>query len=129
MAGETMPSDAENGGRNIFDKFADQVARVTARAWFFSACVALVVVWAPSILVIGDVDTWQLIINTATTIVTFLLVGLSQNTAARADAANQQKANALAAAVLLLLNVLGHEDSDEADELRAAVGLEQHESA
>lgn len=124
-----MPSDADDGGRNVFDRFADRIARVTARAWFFAACVALVVVWLPSFLLVGSFDTWQLIINTPTTIVTFLLVGLMQNTAARSDAANQQKLNAQAGAVLLLLRTLGHDDSDEADELRAAIGLEQEESA
>ena len=56
----------------------------------------LVVVWLPSILVIKTVDTWQLIINTVTTIVTFLLVALLQNTQERSDQATQQKLNALA---------------------------------
>lgn len=129
MTQETMPSEADDGGRNIFDRFADQVARVTARAWFFAACAALVVVWLPSYLVVGSFDTWQLLINTPTTIVTFLLVGLMQNTTARADAAQQQKLNAQAAAVLLLLRALGYEDSSEAGELRSAIGLEQDESA
>lgn len=62
-----------------FDRFADAVAEVVASPFWFIACVALVVVWAPSILVFGNVDTWQLIINTATTIVTFLMVALLQN--------------------------------------------------
>ncbi|WP_425567632.1 low affinity iron permease family protein [Nonomuraea dietziae] len=39
-------------------------------------CVLLVLVWAPSFFLIGDLDHWQLIINTLTTIVTFLLVAL-----------------------------------------------------
>jgi low affinity Fe/Cu permease len=66
-----------------FDRFADWIAEVVATAWFFAFCVALVVVWVPSILVIRSVDTWQLIINTATTIVTFLLVALLHNTSHR----------------------------------------------
>jgi low affinity Fe/Cu permease len=69
--------------RGFFDRFAAVVAHNVARAWFFSACVLLVILWAPSIFAIGDVDTWQLIINTATTIVTFLLVALFQNTQER----------------------------------------------
>jgi low affinity Fe/Cu permease len=89
---------------------------------------------APSILVIGDVNTWQLIINTATTIVTFLLVALLQNTQTRSDEATQDKLNAIAEAVSTLLG-------QEADlhnraelhramtELRDAVGLEDKESA
>lgn len=123
-----MPSQGQKG-RNVFDRFADTVSRVTARAWFFAACVALVALWAPSILVIHTVDTWQLIINTATTIVTFLLVGLMQNISARSDAASQRKLNAMASGQLRLLTALGFEDSQEAAELREAVGLEQEESA
>lgn len=46
-----------------------------------------------------NIDTWHLIINTATTIVTFLLVALLQNTQKRADDALQQKLNALADAL------------------------------
>lgn len=108
----------------MFDKFADRVATVTARAWFFAACIALVAVWLPSFIVVRSFDTWQLLINTPTTVVTFLLVGLSQNTAARQDTANQLKLNAIAAGLVLLLKVLGHEDSRQAQQLREAVGLE-----
>lgn len=117
-----MPS-AENGKVGMFDRFADAVARVTAKAWFFAACVALVALWAPSIVFIGTVDTWQLIINTATTIVTFLLVGLMQNTQERANRALQQKLNALAAALSTLVGPLAEQ------ELREAVGLENEEGS
>jgi low affinity Fe/Cu permease len=68
---------------NTFDRFADRVEAVVAHAAFFAFCVALVLVWAPSILVFRSVDTWQLVINTATTIITFLLVALLQNTQKR----------------------------------------------
>lgn len=123
-----MPSEADREpGR--FDRVATSVSAVTARAWFFAACLALVVVWLPSFLIVGSVDTWQLIINTVTTIITFLLVALLQNTAARQNAAVQQKLNAIAIAQLRLLTVLGYEFSDEANELRAAIGLERKESA
>lgn len=117
-----MPS-GEDDEVGVFDKFADAVARITAKAWFFAACVALVALWAPSIVFIGTVDTWQLIINTATTIVTFLLVGLMQNTQERANRALQQKLNALAQALATLT------DDEAAHELRAAVGLERKESS
>lgn len=63
----------------MFDRFASAVSSQVARAWFFALCVLLIVVWAPSIFFIKDVDTWQLIINTLTTIITFLLVALLQN--------------------------------------------------
>jgi low affinity Fe/Cu permease len=117
-----MPS-AERGKPGVFDRFADTVAAVTAKAWFFAACVGLVVLWAPSIFIVGTIDTWQLIINTATTIVTFLLVGLMQNTQDRANRALQQKLNALAAALSTIV------DDDARRELRDAVGLENREAS
>ena len=101
-------------------------SRLASRAWFFCFCVLLVVVWAPSIIFIKSIDTWQLIINTLTTIVTFLMVALLQNSQTRADQAVQHKLNAIAEA----LSVLMSEDQDEQDakELRQAVGLERKES-
>jgi low affinity Fe/Cu permease len=47
-------------------------------------CVLAVVLWAPSFFLLRNVDTWQLIINTITTIVPFLLVALLQKRAKRA---------------------------------------------
>lgn len=78
-----------------FDRFAEAVAVQIARAWFFVACVLLVALWAPSILVLRDVDTWQLIINTATTIVTFLLVALLHNTSERFERRMDERLEAL----------------------------------
>jgi low affinity Fe/Cu permease len=95
--------------------------------------VALILVWAPSFLIIGSVDTWQLIINTATTIITFLMVALLQNSQTRSDQAVQHKLNALADGLADLMAHLssGDEESDmreDMKELRAAVGLEEEES-
>lgn len=66
----------------LFDRLADRAERVVSRAWFFSACVLLIVLWAPLIVWL-DVNTWQLIINTITTCVTFLLLALLTNTQRR----------------------------------------------
>jgi Low affinity iron permease len=86
----TMPSDITDR-LSMFDRFATQAGAFVSWAWFFVLCLLLVLLWAPSILLFGDVDTWQLIINTVTTIVTFLLVALLQNTQKRADDAVQHK--------------------------------------
>lgn len=118
------PAGAKRGP-GVFDRLADRVAVVTARAGFFAACVALVVIWLPSLLVVPNFDTWQLLINTPTTILTFLLVGLSRNISAREDIAIQKKLDATAAALVLLLDVLGHGESQQADTLRDAVKLEK----
>jgi len=94
-------------------------------------CVLLVLVWAPSFFVIGSVDTWQLIINTATTIVTFLMVALLQNSQTRANKATQDKLNAIADGLADLMLSLGRDDpklNEDLKELRAAVGLEDRES-
>jgi low affinity Fe/Cu permease len=106
---------------------------VASRAWFFAFCVLLVVIWAPSIVVLKNVDTWQLIINTLTTIVTFLLVALLQNSQTRADLAVQHKLNAIADGLADLMLASARGDRHKAlerdvRELRAAVGLEARES-
>lgn len=127
-----MPSEVSTRV-GFFDRFAGAAAVIASRAVFFAFCVLLIVVWAPSILVIGSVDTWQLIINTATTIVTFLLVALLQNTQTRSDQAVQHKLNAVADGLADIMAHLGKSSQDgdiirAMQELRAAVGLEEHES-
>lgn len=121
-----MPTEV-NDDLSIFDRFADSASRLVSKAPFFASCVLLVVIWAPSYFVVGDLDTWQLIINTATTIVTFLLVALLQNSQYRADLAVQHKLNAIADALADMMREQGL-DHDE-NELRAAVGLEERESS
>lgn len=114
----------------LFDRFAGNASSIVSRAPFFAACVALVVIWVPSYFVFRDIDTWQLIINTATTIVTFLLVALLQNSQHRADRAIQHKLNAIAQALADLMEETAPEDlRGDVDELQAAVGLEQRESS
>ncbi len=113
-----------------FDRAASAVSRIVAKAWFFALCALLVLVWAPSIVVIGNVDTWQLIINTATTIVTFLLVALLQNTQYRSDQAVQKKLNAIVEALADVMEALAEQDPTmpgDVKELRRASGLEERE--
>jgi low affinity Fe/Cu permease len=128
-----MPSEV-SAEISVFDRFATTVSQLVSRATFFLFCVLLVAVWLPSILVIGKVDTWQLIINTVTTIITFLMVALLQNTQRRSEQAMHQKLNAIAQG---LADLMGHQaehgDHDRlaADrrELQAAIGLESKESS
>lgn len=121
------------GQLSAFDRFAGAASTVVARAPFFAFCVVLVAVWMPSYFLFQSVDTWQLIINTITTIVTFLLVALLQNSQRRSDQAIQQKLNAIADALADLM--FAHENNSDRDirrdikELRSAVGLEDRESA
>jgi low affinity Fe/Cu permease len=117
---------------SFFDRFASSANQFVSRALFFSLCLVLVVVWLPSYFLFNSVDTWQLIINTVTTIVTFLLVALLQNTQTRADAAIQQKLNAIADGLADLMDASSSDNSklrNDMIELRKAVGLEKREGA
>jgi low affinity Fe/Cu permease len=116
-----------------FDRFAGISSKIASRATFFSLCVLLVLVWAPTYFLIGNVDTWQLIINTITTIITFLMVALLQNSQTRSDQAIQHKLNAIADGLADLMThthncTPGSTLSVDVSELKAAVGLESHES-
>jgi low affinity Fe/Cu permease len=69
------------GGRvDLFGRFAVHTAHWAGRPLTFMMAVAIVLMWAASGPVFGFSDTWQLVINTSTTIVTFLMVFLIQNT-------------------------------------------------
>jgi low affinity Fe/Cu permease len=117
---------------SFFDRFASSANRFVSRALFFSLCLLLVVVWLPSYFLFNSVDTWQLIINTVTTIITFLLVALLQNTQTRADAAIQHKLNAIADGLADLMDASSADNSKlrkDMLELRQAVGLEKREGA
>src|SRR3954471_8526514 len=127
-----MPSEVSRRV-GFFDRFAGMASLVASRATFFAFCVLLILVWAPSYFVFQSVDTWQLIINTATTIITFLMVALLQNSQTRSDQAVQHKLNAIADGLADLMDHLSerHDDDDlrnDIRELRLAVGLERIES-
>ena len=127
-----MPSDV-TAPLGFFDRFATWSSQVVARAAFFCFCLLLVLLWVPTIFLLRSVDTWQLIINTVTTIITFLMVALLQNSATRADHALQHKLNAIADALAdLMAHNAGEPDRDLSNdlrELRSAVGLEERETS
>src|SRR4051812_31037555 len=82
-----------------FTRFATAAARTTGRPGTFVLAVVIIVVWACTGPVFGFSDTWQLIINTGTTIVTFLMVFLIQNTQNRDSEAMHVKMDELIRAV------------------------------
>jgi low affinity Fe/Cu permease len=111
-----------------FDRFAARASDFVSEAVFFLACVLLVVVWLPSYFVFRDVDTWQLVINTATTIVTFLLVALLQNSQRRNELAMNAKLDALADGLADLMEGIAPQNAklqSDMRELRTAVGIEK----
>src|SRR5947208_12247017 len=72
-----------------FNRFAKATARACGHPYTFAAAVLLVVLWALTGPLFDYSDTWQLVINTATTVLTFLVVFLIQNTQNR-DAADRK---------------------------------------
>ena len=116
-------------GPSPFDQLAEAATQLASRGVFFAACLALVVIWLPSYFVVHNVDTWQLIINTATTIVTFLLVALLQNGSRRSERAIQHKLDALADGLADLMDYQVNGDAvdlqRDIEDLKRAVGLER----
>jgi low affinity Fe/Cu permease len=78
-----------------FTRIANVVAHAAGIPATFIACCLIILVWAASGPLFGFSDTWQLIINTGTTIITFLMVFLIQNTQNRDGAALQTKLDEL----------------------------------
>jgi len=103
---------------HAFSQAAHWTAAQCGRAHTFILACAIIIVWAVTGPVFGYSDTWQLIINTGTTIVTFLMVFLMQNTQNRDTAAIQLKldelirANADARNGMLALEDLSEEQMD-----------------
>jgi low affinity Fe/Cu permease len=82
-------------GRLRFSEFARRLAMWTGRPFAFLLAAAAVALWALSGPLFGFSDTWQLVINTSTTIITFLMVFLIQNTQNRDTEAMQIKLDEL----------------------------------
>ena len=99
--GSAIPASGARAPKKpgVFSKLFAEVAKVgsreVGRAWVFALALGTVVVWAISGPFFGFSDTWQLVINTGTTIVTFLMVFLIQNSQNRDSAAIQVKLDEL----------------------------------
>ena len=66
--------------RELFRKFAQTTSQAVGSSWSFILAVLIIIVWAITGPMFHYSDTWQLVINTGTTIITFLMVFLIQNT-------------------------------------------------
>ena len=66
--------------RDLFHKIAQRTSTAVGSAWAFCLALLIIIGWAASGPIFGFSDTWQLVINTSTTIITFLMVFLIQNT-------------------------------------------------
>jgi low affinity Fe/Cu permease len=79
----------------VFGKMSDKVAKATGSPFTFVASCLCILIWAAVGPLFGFSDTWQLVINTGTTIITFLMVFLIQNTQNRDSAALHAKMDEL----------------------------------
>ena len=107
---------------SVFTRFAKWAARATGKPATFIGAALLIVVWAITGPIFDFSDTWQLVINTGTTIITFLMVFLIQNTQNRDTEAMQIKLDELIRAVSSAQNNLmdlEELDEKELDEIRA----------
>ena len=84
---------------SLFARFAKAIAGASGRPAAFLLAALVVIAWAASGPIFGYSDTWQLVINTGTTIITFLMVFLIQNTQNRDSIAIQLKLDELINAV------------------------------
>jgi low affinity Fe/Cu permease len=101
-----------------FEHFSQKVTHAVGRPWAFLVALLVIVVWAVTGPLFGFGDTWQLVINTGTTIVTFLMVFLIQQTQNKDSKAMELKLNELVAATsgasnhLIDVEALSEDDLD-----------------
>jgi low affinity Fe/Cu permease len=81
--------------QDLFTRFTSATSAVLGRPWIFVVALMVLLLWGLSGPLLGFSDTWQLIINTSTTIVTFLMVFIIQNTQNRDNLAFNLKLDAL----------------------------------
>jgi low affinity Fe/Cu permease len=112
--------------RGNFDRFAEATSRFVSEAAFFTISALLVLVWVPTIALFHSVDTWQLVLNTVTSVLAFLLIALLQNSERRYDRALHAKVDALATGVALSLRYQANGDASGLERALAELEATQH---
>ena len=124
------PRGGKRGKRSEFHELFRRIAHATANAIgtpiAFMLALAVIIVWAALGPLFGYSDTWQLVINTGTTIVTFLVVFMIQNTQNRDSQANHMKLDELIRALDAARNAMV-EVEDLPDEELARLQREMHQ--
>jgi low affinity Fe/Cu permease len=101
-----------------FETFADRTTKAAGSSWAFLTATLTVIIWATTGPIFNYSETWQLVINTGTTIVTFLMVFLIQKSQNKDSIAIQLKLNELIAANKGASNRLVNAESMTEEELR-----------
>ncbi len=109
----------------LFSQFASTISELSGRPTTFTLAVGMVVVWAISGPFFGFSETWQLVINTSTTIVTFLMVFVLQNSQNRDGKALQAKLDELILTSKAQNKFIGIEKLDEDEIRKVSEALEQ----
>ena len=103
----------KNSPASFFSRFATAIARLSGKPGTFVLAVTVVVAWAVSGPIFGFSENWQLVINTGTTIVTFLMVFVLQNSQNRDGKALQTKLDELILTSQAQNRFIGIEKLDE----------------
>jgi low affinity Fe/Cu permease len=109
------PPTPDHLHQSYFERFAVYVAHLAGRPAAFLTVLAVIVLWSLSGPLFGFSDTWQLVINSTTTIITFLMVFLIQNTQNRDTTALQVKLDALIFATRAEDQLAAAEDMSDSD--------------
>ncbi len=111
---QAMTARNKKGIGHALEAFSHAVTERVGSSWAFGIAVAVIVAWAVTGPIFGFSDTWQLVINTGTTVVTFLMVFLIQRTQNKEAKAVHLKLNELVAAIEGASNrLIGVEDLSE----------------
>jgi low affinity Fe/Cu permease len=121
--------EQDGGARTRFDRFAEAVSQFVSRGVFFTGCLVAVAIWMPTLFLFASLDTWQLVINTLTSVLAFLLIALLQNSERRYDEALHTKIDAIAGGLADLMEHTSAPSDRSLDEdverLRSSIGLER----
>ena len=119
-------ASGQEGMADRFRHWSDAITRAVGTPWAMLAALAVVVVWFVTGPLFGFSDTWQLVINTGTTIVTFLMVFLIQATQNRDGEAVQVKLDEIIRAIGKAQNeLLDLEELDESELDRIKAGYQE----